>query len=83
MPLKSKFFHSVELQVIFSAMDNTRIDSRYREISRLVKYTYKNATFQVKIKDVLKTNMMHRGITQSNLICPKLLTHPFEETTNN
>ncbi|XP_050306282.1 uncharacterized protein LOC126743295 [Anthonomus grandis grandis] len=49
----NKAFDSVELSAIFKAMNNARIDSRYKQ---LLKHIYENATITVKISEEIETN---------------------------
>lgn len=73
-----KAFDSIELQAIFNAMNNARVDSRYKN---LMEYIYNHATSQVKITEEQITNKIQikKGVRQGDTISPKLFTLALED----
>lgn len=74
----NKAFDSIELWAVYKAMNNARIDSRYRI---LLKNIYDQATFHIKINDdtVTRKIPMKRGVRQGDTISPKLFTLALED----
>lgn len=71
-----KAFDSVELWAVEQAMNNCRIDSRYRT---LIHNIYKNATMTIQIGDTTRPIQVKRGVRQGDVISPKLFTLAMED----
>lgn len=75
-----KAFDSIELWAIEKAMNNCRIDSRYR---MLIHNIYKKATMTVQIGGNTKPIPINRGVRQGDVISPKLFTLALEDVFKN
>lgn len=71
-----KAFDSIEMWAIERALNNCRIDSRYRMLMHNI---YKNATMTIQLEKTTKPIPIKRGVRQGDVISPKLFTLALED----
>lgn len=71
-----KAFDSVELWAVEQAMNNCRIDSRYRQ---LIHNIYEKATMVIQLEEKTGKIPIKRGVRQGDIISPKLFTLALED----